>query len=57
MFDSEITRLFFEYLNWENADKAIEDMGLVENAPSEAIAAYEEYKEMMKEAGKNDELI
>ena len=57
MFDSEITRLFFEYLNWENADKAIEDMDLVENAPSEAIAAYEEYKEMMKEADKNDELI
>jgi hypothetical protein len=57
MFDSEATRLFFDYLNWENVDKAIEDMGLVENAPQEAINAYERFKEIMREANKNNELI
>jgi len=57
MFDSEITRLFFEYLNWKNADKAIEDMGLIENAPPEAKNAYEKYKEIIREASNNNELI
>jgi len=57
MFDSEGTRLFSDYLNWKNSDKAIEDMGLVENAPPEAVSAYEKYKELIKKADENSELI
>jgi hypothetical protein len=57
MFDSEDTRLFFYYLNWGNADMPIEDMGLVENAPAEAVLAYEQYKERIKEADENEALI
>ena len=57
MFDSEGTRLFFDYLNWKNIDKAIEDMGLIENAPPEAVLAYEKFKEIMEEANENSELI
>ena len=57
MLDSEDSRLFFDYLNWENIDKAWEDMGLVENAPPEAVKAYEEYKKMMKEENKNEKYV
>jgi hypothetical protein len=57
MNDSENTKLFFDYLNWENVNEAIEDMGLVKNATPEAINAYEKYKKIMREVNKNNELI
>jgi len=40
MFDPNFTSLFFDYLNWENENKA-----------------YEEYKEIMKEENKSNELL
>jgi hypothetical protein len=56
MNDSDALDLFSDYLNFKNLGKAIEEMGLVENAPQEAVLAYEEYKKMMKEINEDDEL-
>jgi hypothetical protein len=44
MIDSEYWDKFYKYLNWENKGMATSEMGLVENAPQEAIDAYELYK-------------
>jgi len=44
MIDSEYWDKFYDYLNWENKGMATSDMGLVANAPQEAIDAYEQYK-------------
>jgi hypothetical protein len=44
MIASEYLGKFYNYLNWENAGIATSRMGLVSNAPQEAIDAYEQYK-------------
>jgi len=44
MIDSEYWDKFYKYLNWENKGIATSRMGLVANAPQEAIDAYEQYK-------------
>jgi hypothetical protein len=42
--ESDLIHQFFDYLNWKNEGMATSDMGLIENAPQEAIDAYEQYK-------------
>ena len=46
---------FSKYLNKENEGMATSDMGLVVNAPQEAIDAYEQYKKEEIESLDNDE--
>ena len=57
MYDMDIWTIFSDYLN-ETADtrsKPTSEMGLVENAPIEAIEAYEEYKKREKERDPDSE--
>jgi len=44
MESAEYWGKFYDYLNWENKGMATSDMGLVANAPQEAIDAYEQFK-------------
>ena len=53
--ESDLIYLFYDYLNWKNEGMATSDMGLVENAPQEAIDAYEDYKKWEKERLDSDE--
>ena len=55
MYNLDIYSKFYNYLDWSNKGKATSDMGLISNAPVEAIEAYEQYKkdeiEMNKKFG------
>ena len=53
--ESDLIHLFFNFLNWENKGMATVKMGLIENAPQEAIDAYEAYKKWDKERLADDE--
>jgi hypothetical protein len=44
MVISDYLDKFYDYLNWENKGMSTSRMGLVANAPQEAIDAYEQYK-------------
>jgi hypothetical protein len=55
MLDPKIIKPFFDYLDRTNEDKSWEEMGLVANAPPEAIKAYEEYKKLIKDINDNDD--
>jgi len=46
---------FSKYLNKENEDLATADMGLVDNAPQEAINAYEQFKKVEQDRINSDE--
>jgi hypothetical protein len=48
LYSDDYLHKFYDYLNWENVT-ATSLMGLVENAPQEAIDAYEKYKKLEKE--------
>ena len=48
------TDKFRPFLNESNLDLPTHEMGLLPNAPKEAVEQYEEYKKMMIEAIKND---
>jgi len=53
MIAKEVVKSFLPYLNYNqpNADKKDwSELGLVVNAPKEAILAYEKYKEIEKKA-------
>jgi hypothetical protein len=41
---------FSKYLNWDDEEAPTSEMGLIENAPQEAIDAYEEYIKLEKES-------
>jgi len=55
VYNLDIYTKFYNYLNWDNKGLATSDMGLIANAPQEAIEAYEQYikdeEEMNKEFG------
>jgi hypothetical protein len=55
MRDIDIMPKFFDYLNKTYNGTPTSKLGLVENAPLEAIEAYEEYKRREKERVKNGE--
>jgi hypothetical protein len=53
MISPEILKPFVDYLNFDQPDadkKSLKNLGLVPNAPKEAIEAYEIYKIIKKEA-------
>jgi len=53
MIDPEFMGKFDEYLDWDapNADKKNAwELGLVQDAPPEAVEAYTEYQKKMREA-------
>jgi len=57
MFDGEIWGKFYKYLDksdnsWKG--KPTSEIGLIKNAPIEAIEAYEEYKKWEKENSDNE---
>jgi len=55
MESDEFWGKFYKYLNWANKGMATSEMGLIENAPQEAIDAYEEYKKSELERLNDDE--
>jgi hypothetical protein len=46
---------FFDYLDKSNLGKPTSQMGLIADAPLEAIEAYEKYKRVEAESDPNDE--
>jgi hypothetical protein len=58
MYDMDIWTKFSDYLNEteDSKSKPTSKVGLVENAPKEAIEAYEEYRRREKERVKNGEI-
>jgi len=52
MFDLDIFAKFYDYLDWANNEpekKPTAQLGLIKNAPKEAIEAYEIYKKWSRE--------
>jgi len=49
MLNPEILKPFFKYLDRTKKDISWEKMGLVENAPIEAVKAYEKFQKFMQE--------
>ena len=59
MRDTDIMPIFYDYLDKSNDSwkgKATSEIGLVENAPKEAIEAYKEYQKREDERVKNGEI-
>jgi len=54
MINPELIAPFYDYLDKTNIDKSWEEMGLIANAPPEAVAAYEEYKRLIREINKSE---
>jgi len=53
MEDPRLYVLFFDYLDWSNGVKPTSQLGLVKNAPQEALDAYKEYQRIEKEEIEN----
>ena len=56
MMDPNLVDLFYKYLNINNPKdpKNWEDLGLVQEAPIEAVAAYIKFQKIMRKAEKDD---
>ena len=59
MLSPEIWEPFYDYLDWSNDGKAWADMGLVADAPPEAVNAYAVFQKTEQEraeSGSNEEI-
>ena len=54
MIDPDVIIPFYDYLDPANEDKPWSEMGLVPNAPPEAVEAYKEYQEIEKANAESD---
>jgi len=55
MLNPEILKPFYDYLDRTKKDTAWEKMGLMENAPIEAIEAYEKFQKFMQEENSKED--